>query len=147
MQMKMEVTRLFDLLDRYKAELPKVKEVNKDVALAHNVNGEWITYNIDEYIENANNVSYGLLALGLEPGDKVGIVSGNRPEWNFLDMGSMQIGVTPIPIYPTISQEDYRFILNHAEVKILFIEGKELDSWDKKELSKKIAILKQSNNI
>ncbi len=126
MQMKMEVTRLFDLLDRYKAELPKVKEVNKDVALAHNVNGEWITYNIDEYIENANNVSYGLLALGLEPGDKVGIVSGNRPEWNFLDMGSMQIGVTPIPIYPTISQEDYRYILNHAEVKILFIEGKEL---------------------
>ena len=126
MQMKMEVTRLFDLLDRYKAELPKVKEVNKEVALAHNVNGEWITYSIDDYIENANNVSYGLLALGLKPGDKVGIVSGNRPEWNFLDMGCMQIGVTPIPIYPTISQEDYRYILNHAEVKILFIEGKEL---------------------
>src|SRR5574344_2492933 len=98
----MEVTRLFDLLDRYKAELPKVKEVNKEVALAHNVNGEWITYSIDDYIENANNVSYGLLALGLKPGDKVGIVSGNRPEWNFLDMGSMQIGVIPIPIYPTI---------------------------------------------
>ena len=53
MQMKMEVTRLFDLLDRYKAELPKVKEVNKEVALAHNINGEWITYSIDDYIENA----------------------------------------------------------------------------------------------
>ncbi len=127
----MEVTRIFDLLDRYKEELPRAMAienttVNPNVALAHKVDGKWITYSIDEYIENANNVSYGLLALGLKPGDKIGIVSGNRPEWNFLDMGAMQVGIVPIPIYPTISQEDYRYILNHAEMKVLFIEGKEL---------------------
>ncbi len=127
----MEVSRIFDLLDRYKEELPKVQTIknstaNPNVALAHKVDGKWVTYNIDEYIDYANNVSYGLMALGLKPGDKIGIVSGNRPEWNFLDMGAMQAGIVPIPIYPTISQEDYRYILNHAEMKVLFIEGKEL---------------------
>ncbi|MCQ2959827.1 MAG: long-chain fatty acid--CoA ligase [Bacteroidales bacterium] len=127
----MEVTRIFDVLDRYKAVMPEALKVenstlNPDVALAHKVDGKWETFSIDEYIENANNVSYGLLALGLKPGDKIGIVSGNRPEWNFLDMGAMQVGIIPVPIYPTISQEEYRYILNHAEMKILFIEGKEL---------------------
>lgn len=127
----MEVTRLFDLLERYKTQIaieaadPEVV-VNPNVALAHKVDGEWITFSVDEYIENVNNVSYGLLALGIQKGDRIGIVSGNRPEWNFLDMGAMQIGAIPVPIYPTISQEDYRYILNHAEMKLLFIEGKEL---------------------
>lgn len=127
----MEVTRIFDLLDRYKALLPEVQKqkdstLNPNVALAHKVDGKWVSYNIDEYIDYANNVSYGLMALGLKPGDKIGVVAGNRPEWNFLDMGAMQAGIIPIPIYPTISQEDYRYILNHAEMKVLFIEGKEL---------------------
>ncbi|HJV77301.1 MAG TPA: long-chain fatty acid--CoA ligase, partial [Paludibacter sp.] len=48
------------------------------------------------------------------------------PEWNMLDFAAMQIGAVSIPIYPTISQDDYRHILNHAEMKIIFIEGKEL---------------------
>ncbi|MCQ2960108.1 MAG: long-chain fatty acid--CoA ligase [Bacteroidales bacterium] len=126
----MQVTRIFDLLERYKEELPKVaantKNINPNVALAHKVEGQWVTYSIDDYIENVANVSYGLLALGIQPGDKIGIVSENRPEWNFLDMGAMQIGAVPIPIYPTISQEEYRYILLHAEIKLLFIEGKEL---------------------
>ena len=127
----MEVTRIFDLLDYYKSRLPEVQAMensnfNPQVALAHKVDGKWVSYTIDEYIDYANNVSYGLMALGLQPGDKIGIVAGNRPEWNFLDMGAMQAGIIPIPIYPTISQEDYAYILNHAEVKILFIEGKEL---------------------
>ncbi|MBQ4216210.1 MAG: AMP-binding protein, partial [Bacteroidales bacterium] len=122
----MEVTRIFDLLGQDKEQQANSEYCDKGVALAHKVNGEWIKYSIEEYIENVNNVSYALLSLGIEPGDKVGIVSGNRPEWNFLDMGVMQIGAVPVPIYPTISQEDYRYILNHAEVKLLFIEGKEL---------------------
>ena len=122
----MEVTRIFDLLEKYKEAQTTHSQGDKAVALAHKVQGKWKTYSIDEYCEYSNNVSYGLLQLGIKPGDKIGIVSGNRPEWNFLDMGTMQIGAIPIPIYPTISQEDYRYILNHAEVKILFIEGKEL---------------------
>jgi long-chain acyl-CoA synthetase len=67
-----------------------------------------------------------MLALGIKPGDRVGIVSGNRPEWNMVDFAIMQIGAVSIPIYPTISQDDYRYILNHAEMRMIFIEGKEL---------------------
>ncbi|MDP4240916.1 MAG: long-chain fatty acid--CoA ligase [Bacteroidota bacterium] len=117
----MEVTRLFDLLDNYLEKYP-----NQDAALACKRDGAWLKFSIQEYVELTNNISYGLLELGIQPGDKVGIVSGNRPEWNMIDFATMQIGAISIPIYPTISQADYRHILNHAEMKMIFIEGKEL---------------------
>jgi len=117
----MEVTRLFDLLDNYIEKYP-----NQKAALACKRDGEWKKFSIQEYIELTNNMSYGMLKMGIKPGDKVGIVSSNRPEWNMLDYSIMQIGAISIPIYPTISQDDYRHILNHAEMKMIFIEGKEL---------------------
>lgn len=117
----MDVTRLFDLLDNYLEKYP-----NQDAALACKRDGEWKKFSIQEYVELTNYISYGMLKLGIKPGDKVGIVSSNRPEWNMLDFATMQIGAISIPIYPTISQDDYRHILNHAEMKMIFIEGKEL---------------------
>ena len=117
----MDVTRLFDLLDNYVEKYP-----NQDAALACKRDGAWLKFSIQEYIEKTNNMSYGILELGIKPGDKVGIVSSSRPEWNMLDFAIMQIGAVSIPIYPTISQDDYRHILNHAEMKMIFIEGKEL---------------------
>ncbi|MDR0437133.1 MAG: long-chain fatty acid--CoA ligase [Bacteroidales bacterium] len=117
----MEVTRIFDLL-------PYIKENYEwqDDQLAGKINGEWKTYSIDDYIEYANNVSYALLALGIQKDDKIAIISSNRPEWNFLDIGIQQIGAIPVPIYPTISESDYEYILNLSEVKIIFSEGAEL---------------------
>jgi len=117
----MEVTRLFDLLDNYLEKYPE-----QDAALASKRNGKWEKISIQKYAELTNDISYGLLALGIGSGDKIGIVSGNRPEWNMLDFAIMQIGAVCIPIYPTIRQEDYRYILNHAEMKLIFIEGREL---------------------
>ncbi len=117
----MEVTRLFDLLDNYLEKYPK-----QDAALACKRNGVWEKFSIQKYIELTNFISFGMMKLGIKPGDKVGIVSGNRPEWNMIDFATMQIGAISIPIYPTISQDDYRHILNHAEMKMIFIEGKEL---------------------
>lgn len=117
----MNVSRLFDILDNYIENYP-----NQDAALVCKRDGVWKKFSIQEYIESTNNMSYGMLELGIKPGDKVGIVSSNRPEWNMLDFAAMQIGAVSIPIYPTISQDDYRHILNHAEMKIIFIEGKEL---------------------
>lgn len=117
----MELTRIFDLLDRYLENHPE-----QDTALAVKRQGEWRKYSIQEYVELTNTISYGMLALGIKPGDKIGIVSGNRPEWNMVDFAIMQIGAVSIPIYPTISQDDYRYILNHAEMRMIFIEGKEL---------------------
>lgn len=117
----MKVTRIFDLLDNYLEQYPQ-----QEAALAYKRGGQWRRYSIQEYVELTNLISYGMLQLGIQRGDNVGIVSGNRPQWNMLDMAIMQIGAISIPIYPTISQEDYRYILNHAEMKMIFIEGKDL---------------------
>lgn len=117
----MEVTRLFDILDNYLENKPQ-----QDVALAAKRNGEWRKFSIQEYTELTNKISYGLLKLGIEKGNMVGLVSSNRPEWNMIDFAIMQIGAVSVPIYPTISKEDYRYILNHAEMKMIVVEGREL---------------------
>ena len=117
----MEVKRLFDLLPNYEENFKA-----KDDVLAGKVNGEWVKYDIKAYREFANSISYGLHQLGIKKGDKIATISNNRPEWNFIDMGIMQIGAIHVPIYPTISEDDYKYILKHAEVKYVFISGKDL---------------------
>ena len=117
----MEVTRLYDILDHYLEKYP-----NQDAALVSKKAGVWQKISIQEYVSQTNLISYGLMALGVEKGDNVGLVSGNRPEWNMIDFAIMQIGAVSVPIYPNISQEDYRHILNHAEIKVIFIDGKDL---------------------
>ncbi|MDR0385350.1 MAG: long-chain fatty acid--CoA ligase [Prevotellaceae bacterium] len=117
----MEVIRIFDLLDNYIEKYP-----NQDAAVAGKRNGVWRKFSIGEYVEMVDAVSYGMMFFGIEPGDKVGIVSGNRPEWNMVDFAAMQAGAVSVPIYPNISQDDYRYILNHAEMKMIFIESKDL---------------------
>jgi long-chain acyl-CoA synthetase len=117
----MEVNRIFDLLPIYKQSFKP-----KEDALAGKVDGKWVKYSIDQYMEAANNISFALLKLGIGRGDKIATITLNRPEWNFLDMGILQTGAVHVPVYPTISESDYRFILKHAEVKLLFVSGKEL---------------------
>lgn len=117
----MEVTRIFDVLDQYLEKYP-----NQEIAIAGKVNHEWVKYNIQDYIRQVDRVSNAFLAKGIQAGDKIGIISGNRPEWNFFDFGIMQIGAISVPIYPTISDSDYLHILNHAEIEYLFIDSKSL---------------------
>jgi len=116
----MEITRLFDLLEQGKSIY------GNRPALACKQNGKWIEYTITDYIENANYVSFGLLAMGLTKGDKVATISNNRPEWNFVDMGVSQAGMVHVPIYPTISNEEYAHILSHSEAKVVFVSDKQL---------------------
>jgi long-chain acyl-CoA synthetase len=116
-----DVTRLFDLLPRYeKTFLPK------DDVLAGKESGEWIKYPIGKYREKADAISYALLSYGIVKGDKVATIMPSRPEWNFIDMGIMQTGAVHVPVYPTLSDADYKYILNHSGVKFLFISGKEI---------------------
>ena len=114
----MEVRRVFDLLAHYKEKYP-----DQQVALAGKVNGEWRKYSIDEYIEQTNIISGALIELGVQPQDKVAVISNNRPEWNILDMAITQIGAVMVPIYPTISEADYKIILNNCEAGICIVEG------------------------
>jgi long-chain acyl-CoA synthetase len=115
------INRVFDLITNYLEKYP-----NQKVAFGYKRDGEWKTMSIQEYAQKIDYISYAFLKLGIEPGDKISIISTNRPEWNILDMAAQQIGAIVVPIYPTISQADYKYILNHAEVRLLFIEGKEL---------------------
>ncbi len=117
----MKVRRLFDLLDHYEQSFQPKEDV-----LAGKVNGEWVKYDLKTIREMVNNISYGLLALGVKKGDKIGTISPNRPEWNIIDMAILQIGAIHVPIYPTISETDYRYILEHSEVLYVFVSGWEL---------------------
>ena len=116
----MEVTRLFDLLPHYAEHFPN------DNALNGKENGIWVNYSISQYIEKVNNISYGLMQLGIKKGDRIASISNSRPEWNLLDMAIMQLGAIHVSIYPTISESDYQYILHHAEVKMVFVAGWEL---------------------
>ena len=115
----MEVTRVFDILPHYAIHF------QRDDALNGKENGVWHHYSINQYIATVNNISYGLLQLGIKRGDKIASISSGRPEWNFLDMAIIQIGAIHVPIYPTISENDYKYILHHADVKMVFVSG-----WD-----------------
>ncbi len=116
-----EITRIFDLLPH---NLEKFGETNEVVAGKED--GEWKVFTVKEYADCVQHISSGLIELGVMPGQKIATISNNRPEWNFLDMAIMQIGAVHVPIYPTISQSDYEYILNHAEVQYVFVAGWEL---------------------
>lgn len=115
-----KVTRTFDILDRYLEEFPR-----KD-ALGGKKDGEWYTYSTEEYNKKSHQFALGLMALGIKRGVKVGTVTTNRPEWNFADMGMAMLGVIHVPIYPTIGEDEYKYILKHAEVKILIVGDQKL---------------------
>ena len=117
----MEPKRIFDILTHYQQKHP-----NQEVALAGKIDKTWRKYSLAEYIEIVNDLSYGMIKLGINPGDTVGIISTNRPEWNMLDMAIMQIGAIVVPIYPTLAAHEYKYILNHAEIKLVVLEGAEL---------------------
>lgn len=117
----MEVTRTFDMLARYEALFS-----DKEDALLAKKDGQWVKYSTRYYIETANNFSYGLLELGFKKGDKIATISNNRPEWNFVDMGSAQVGVVHVPVYPTISNEEFKYILENSDARILIVSDKSL---------------------
>lgn len=116
----MEVTRLFDLLPHYDKYFPK------EDAVCGKENGVWVRYSTKEYIEKVNYISYGLMQLGIKKGDRIASISNNRPEWNFLDMAIQQLGAIHVSIYPTISESEYKYILHHADIKMIFVAGWEL---------------------
>ncbi|RIH66641.1 long-chain fatty acid--CoA ligase [Mariniphaga sediminis] len=111
--MTVRVTRTFDILDKYMQEFPR------EDALGGKKNGEWYTYSTEEYYKKSHQFALGLLALGFKKGDKIATVTTNRPEWNFADMGMAMVGVVHVPIYPTIGEEEYKYILDHSEARML----------------------------
>jgi long-chain acyl-CoA synthetase len=127
------LSRVFDLLVYNK------ENYNREDTLAAKENGVWVKYSNAQFIEAANNVSRGLLKMNIQKNDKVAIMSENRPEWNFCDFGIMQIGATQVPLYPTLAEADIKFILNDAEIKVIFVSSLNL--------YEKINAVKDSSNL
>ena len=113
----MKATRLFDLLET------QVKDFPSAPFLTSKVNNTWVTYNFQETQQLANSASQFLLDLGLKKDDTVALISANRPEWNFIDLGAQQIGVIVVPMYPTIAERDYEYIFNDAAIQYAFIDS------------------------
>ena len=116
-----EITRIFDF------PYYQLETYNLDKALTSKHNGAWVSISTQEYINQANAISRGLLKLGVQPNDKIAVISStNRTEWNVIDIGVLQIGAQNVPIYPTISEEDYKYILNHSEATYCFVSDIEV---------------------
>jgi long-chain acyl-CoA synthetase len=116
-----EVKRLFDF------PYYQLENYPQEGALVSKVNGTWVKTSTQQYIDQANAISRGLIKLGVKANDKVAIISmTNRTQWNICDIGILQIGAQDVPIYPTISEQDYEYVLNHSESKYVFVSCKEV---------------------
>jgi long-chain acyl-CoA synthetase len=112
------ITRIFDLLPISKSTYPK------DDLVCGKVAGKWKLYSTEEFVTLADALSRGLLLFGIAKGDTVAIMSANRPEWNITDFGIMQTGAVVVPMYPTLAENDIRFILKDAAIKTIFAADK-----------------------
>jgi len=111
-----DITRLFDF------PYYQLREYNLDKAFVTKYKGEWVATSTQEFIDRGNAISRGLIKLGVAPNDKIAVISlTNRTEWNIMDLGVLQVGAQNVPIYPTISQEDYAYILNHSGASYCFV--------------------------
>lgn len=116
----MSISRTFDLLDRFQ------KQFNKENVFSAKKEGKWISYSTQEYNSLSHEFAYGLLALGYKKGDKLATITNNRPEWNFMDIGMAMAGVIHVPIFTSLSHEDYTYTLDHSDAKAVVISDHNL---------------------
>ena len=123
-----QVNSLTDLPERVFDLLPMCVERYgwKDCLFAGRVNGEWVKYDSKTCLEMAEAVSLGLMQCGVCQGDRVALVANNSPQWNIIDFAVQQLGAIVVPIYSTMSRDDYAHIIRHSEPKALFIENSTL---------------------
>ncbi len=130
----MNVTRVFDLLDRYKEKFP-----DKEDVFGVKRNGKWINFSAKDYISRSYNISYGLLSLGVNRGDKIVTISSNQPEWNFVDMAISMAGAIHVPVFTSLSSDEYRHIVSHSEAKFIFVSDRSLYKVMREAVGQKIA--------
>jgi len=117
----MEIKRLFDFVQYELENFPR------EDALVTKENEKWIKTSTQEFYDSINQFSRGLLKLGVQKDDKIALIShNNQTKWNITDLGILQIGAQDVPVYPTISEEDYKYIFNHAEVKYIIVSNEEI---------------------
>ena len=116
-----KITRLFDF-PYYQLEKNNIPN-----CLVTKYDGKWVATSTQEYVDKSNAISRALLRLGIQKEEKIAIISSNnRTEWSIMDIGILQIGAQNVPIYPTISEDDYEYILNHCGAKYCFVSDSEV---------------------
>jgi len=119
--MTKQPTRLFDFIYHQEQQYPQEK------CYTFKKHGKWSSISTRYFLDEANSVSRALLKLGILKNDKIAVIStNNRPEWHALDIGVLQIGAQNIPLYPTLSEKDYQYILNHSDALYCFVSDKDL---------------------
>jgi len=113
------LTRIFDIIGAY-------QEHPRDCMVAGKKDGKWTGYSTADFVATTNALSRALLTKGLKKGDRVALMSGNRPEWNIVDFACNQLGIAIVPLYPTLSAQDLAYILNDSEAKMAFVSNAEL---------------------
>jgi long-chain acyl-CoA synthetase len=116
----MEIKRAFDFLYYQAAKYPKTD------CLSYKQNGKWFNYSTKDVIDTVNRTSLGLVKLGVKKDDKIAIISPNRPEWTIVELAIQQIGAVSVPMYPTITIDDYKYIFENCEAKFAFVSGNDL---------------------
>ena len=116
-----KITRIFDFAYYQLENLPQKKCFN------YKKENQWQSISTKEYISDINKVSSSLLSLGVKPNDKIAIITtNNNPNWHSLDIGILQIGAQNVPLYATLSEKDYAYILNHSDAKYCFVSDDDL---------------------
>ena len=114
--MQTGISRLFDI------PYFQLHTYNLKNAFSTKYEGKWNSISSKEYVDLSNQLSRGLLKSGVKPNDKIAIISTtNRTEWNICDIALLQLGAQTVPIYPTISKEDYEYVINHSESIYCFV--------------------------
>ncbi len=115
-----EIKRLIDILPYQIEHFPRTDSV------CDKKNGTWQKHSSVEVKDIVDRFSLGLLKMGFRPGDKFAIISNNRSEWNFVDLGILQMGGIDVPVYPTMSEKEFNYIFNDAQVKLVFVSDTDL---------------------
>lgn len=111
----MEPTRIFDLVDRYQSLFPSAD------AFAAKIDNQWVKFSAADYGNFSRWFALGLVEMGYKPGDKIASLTNNRPEWNFVDMGMTMAGIIHVPIYPSLSEQEYAYIFKHSDTRMLLL--------------------------
>lgn len=114
----MNIERTFDLLEHLR------QNHNRADVLVAKREGQWIKFSAEDYGRTSRRFSYGLMSLDFEKGDKIATISNNRPEWNMADMGMSMLGVVHVPVYPSLGEEEYKYILEHSDAKMLLVHDR-----------------------
>ena len=110
----MAATRIFDILEEQ-------KKYPKPDILANRYGDDWRKFSTQEYYDTAHTIAYALLEMGLQKGDKIATILNNRAEWNFMDMGITLANMVHVPVYATLNENEYKYILSHCDCKVVLV--------------------------